>query len=386
MRSDAALIRKMEQLIGEVYTASYQPDHWRVVLRDVAEITESRSSVLMYRDNQLEIPSSTYYYNLKPEHIQDYLNYWGQYDPVFDLAARTVPTGIAVADHQMTPDRATFETICGDYFTEFMVPHDNYHTAGAFLFNDDQRSTAVTLQRGKAAGPWNDELIDRLTSLVPHFQRALHIHREFSRLRIREQALRAGLNQQLTGLILFDHLLLPVYCNPVAESILGYHPAISLRNDRLCAYRPEDTEILHKALLRATQTTPDDSSRHTALGLKHPDSFTPLPVMILPIGECSLHLPSGDGLAHAAVMFSDTERNQPIVPEALITAYGLSASEARVAIAVVNGLSVNEIAELHRLKSSTVKSQLLAVYRKLGISRQAELVKLLLTGPFRVNF
>ncbi len=87
-----------------------------------------------------------------------------------------------------------------------------------------------------------------------------------------------------------------------------------------------------------------------------------------------------------AMIISDPEKNQPIVPEALCTAYKLTPSEAKVAIALTNGLSIDEVAMLHGNQPSTIKSQLKAIKSKLGISRQSELVKMLLTGPFRVNF
>ena len=169
--------------------------------------------------------------------------------------------------------------------------------------------------------------------------------------------------------------------------MLDYHPSIYMKDDKLYAWNTTDSESLHNALLKATNYPHDDNNAlHTALGIHHPDCETPLPMMVMPVGEAGLNIFSDVTHAHTAVMFSDPERNQPIVPEALQTAYKLTPSEAQVAIAITNGLSMEEIATMHGNKASTVKSQLLSVYRKLGINRQSELVKILLTGPFRVNF
>ena len=85
-------------------------------------------------------------------------------------------------------------------------------------------------------------------------------------------------------------------------------------------------------------------------------------------------------------IIGDPERTQPIVPEALRTVYGLTPAEARLAIAIANGLSLDEIAALEAAQKGTLRSQLKAIFQKVGLNRQADLVKVLMTGPFRVNF
>lgn len=371
-------------IIGDIYEASYRPEHWQKVLHRIADLTRSDSAALLYHDNELAAANSLHAWNLPTRLWEDYARIGP--DPNFALFAESLPLGVASTAQQIIPDRTELERYYGETFTRLLVKHDIYYIGGVVLYNDAIRSVGVGLQRNQASGPWPQDAMEPLTQLSPHIQRALHIHKEFTRLRQREQALRAGLDKLLLGLVLFDDLLQPVYCNPIAESILNYHPAIRMQNDRLSAARPEDTDAIRTALYQAVSIGNEPGDRHTALGLHHPDCPIPLPMMITPIGEAGLGLQPGDIHAHAAVMFSDPEQNQPIVPEALKTAYGLTASEAQVAIAIANGLSVNEIAQLHNIKPATVKSQLLSIYRKLGISRQAELVKLLLTGPFRVNF
>lgn len=372
------------EVVGDIYEAAYRPEHWIEALRKISLLCGSDSATLLYRDNELERASGLHYWNISSEAMAEYAQL--DRDPLYELLLESVPIGIAMAAQKRIPDRRELENYYGKGFTNLARKYDLYDICSVILFNDDIRAFGFALQRKQSTGAWTDEEVEILTELSPHLQRAMHIHKEFTRLRLREQALRAGLDKLLMGLILFDDMLQPVYCNPVAESILDYHPAISLRNDRLCAHKPEDTEVLHKGLLRAIQTASDDGNRHTALGLKHPDTSTPLPLIVMPIGESNLGLSPDEGLAHAAVMFSDPDRNQPIVPEALRTAYGLTLTEAQVAIAMTNGLNIDDITAMHGTKQSTVKSQVLSVYRKLGISRQAELVKILLTGPFRVQF
>jgi DNA-binding CsgD family transcriptional regulator len=73
---------------------------------------------------------------------------------------------------------------------------------------------------------------------------------------------------------------------------------------------------------------------------------------------------------------------QPISIDNLVSVYSLTPSEAQVAISLANGHSIDEIADSSNHSSHTIRSQLKSVFRKTGVSRQSELIKLLLTGPF----
>ena len=79
---------------------------------------------------------------------------------------------------------------------------------------------------------------------------------------------------------------------------------------------------------------------------------------------------------------SDPELDQPISADNLICVYKLTQSEAQVAISLVNGHSIDEIAKRSNHSVHTIRSQLKSVFSKTGVSRQSELIKLLLTGPF----
>jgi DNA-binding NarL/FixJ family response regulator len=55
-------------------------------------------------------------------------------------------------------------------------------------------------------------------------------------------------------------------------------------------------------------------------------------------------------------------------------------AESGVASALVNGLSVEQIAERHQVSRETVRSQLKSIFGKLGVSKQQDVVRLLLNS------
>ena len=61
--------------------------------------------------------------------------------------------------------------------------------------------------------------------------------------------------------------------------------------------------------------------------------------------------------------------------------YGLTPSEARVACAVASGESLESYASAHGISVSTVRWTMKQLLAKTGARRQADLVRILLSGP-----
>jgi DNA-binding CsgD family transcriptional regulator len=62
--------------------------------------------------------------------------------------------------------------------------------------------------------------------------------------------------------------------------------------------------------------------------------------------------------------------------------FGLTATEARIAVHVMEGGTVGGYAELAKRSPATVRTHLKSIFRKTGVSRQSELVTLVLPAPF----
>jgi DNA-binding NarL/FixJ family response regulator len=377
---------QFETLIGNVYEASYRPEYWPTVLEGIARVTKSDSALFMYRDNELESASTIHFHNISADAVRAFNESAGD-DPSTELFMKSVPLGTATANHLLIPKGMRLEDFYGDFYDTMLAPFNMHFVGGVVLFNDQTRAMGIGIHRRKTSGPWERKHLDALTDLAPHLQRALHIHREFTRMRLREQAIQKGLDRLLIGLILFDEFMHPVYLNPIAKAALDDHPAIRYQHQKLSAHRIAETRAIYDALQKAVNASSDDDPAlcSTALGIRHPEYPSPLPMLVTPVTAGSTNdLSALD--ARAAILISDPGKNQPIVPEALHSAYGLTTKEAEVAIAVANGMTLEAISESRDVAVSTVRSQLNSVFNKLGISRQAELVKVLLTGPFRVNF
>lgn len=140
-------------------------------------------------------------------------------------------------------------------------------------------------------------------------------------------------------------------------------------------WQPRLTAALREAALAGRTTslllqTPDCSGRRFSITL------TPM--------QCRLPATSSGALADAAdllCLVAPLDRQRIATARQLIDLFGLSGAEARLARALCHGNSAEEYAKDQGLRLPTVRTQLSAVFKKTGASRQAALVRLIASIP-----
>ena len=87
-----------------------------------------------------------------------------------------------------------------------------------------------------------------------------------------------------------------------------------------------------------------------------------------------------------ALFVHDPDEDAPVIEDMLSDAFGLSHAEAAVAARIWQGDSVSEAANALSISPNTVKTHLKVVFEKIGVDRQAGLVRkiaMLLAGTGR---
>lgn len=93
-------------------------------------------------------------------------------------------------------------------------------------------------------------------------------------------------------------------------------------------------------------------------------------------------VPEADyGARHTAalVLIVEPERERRIDPDVVAGTLGLTPMESRVAVWLVQGRSVREMAEATGRTEGSIYFHLKQIYRKQPVSRQADLVRLVLS-------
>lgn len=185
------------------------------------------------------------------------------------------------------------------------------------------------------------------------------------------------LNHLSDGVLLLNRAGMVIFVNRIARRILLAEDGLMLREGRLAAERPRDATRLR--LLVTTMLEGGGGGAGRQFGLKRSSFRAPYLLRGCRL-EAGLDLDPEYG-AMAAIFVCDPEMPRRPSAAAVIALYDLTQAEARVAVDLAVGLSVDEIASGLKISRNTVHHHLRGLFRKTDTTRQVELVaRLLATG------
>ena len=369
-------MERLLDLIGDIYEASFNPDHWNTTIRALCEHMQARSGGLFIEDHATRSRGMIGAHGLPATVRLSYRLGMAKHDHTFQLQ-QAQPLGEAkqlVEAQRVHREHPLFYRL-------ILRPNDIGHIAAMNIYNDDEWHVGIGLHRSFKADAFSPAALRDLDLLYPHFRRALRIHKEFHRLHHRQQSIDAALSRVLMGLIIVGPDGGVTYRNPVADAVLQRHPGLSLESGRPKAYFADENRRLQAMLDQVIRADPADvTSGDLALGVHHPQCDMPLNVVLttLKTPHDDHHtLPAGN----VALYVSDPETRLHFSEQTLHGLYDLTPAEARVAIALANGQSPKQIAAGQDVTVDTVRSHLKSLYAKMGVNKQQDVIRILLSGP-----
>ena len=143
----------------------------------------------------------------------------------------------------------------------------------------------------------------------------------------------------------------------------------------LCAQLPADNARLQDLLSDALPAF-GKSALSRSMTIRRPAGLTRLMLHVTPVPP-----DHGDGSGPVATLILITEPgNLPDVdPDLVAAALDLTRTETRVAVMLAEGRAVRDVATALDCQENTVRFHVKQIHHKLGISRRAELVRLVLS-------
>ncbi|HEV7346224.1 MAG TPA: response regulator [Devosia sp.] len=188
-----------------------------------------------------------------------------------------------------------------------------------------------------------------------------------------------ALNRIAIGVFLIDSDRKVLFRNRRANELLEEGDGISLSRDSLLrGERADQTQalrtIMETAIGRASTGSRQGSD---AVALVRKSGKRPLIAVACPLGRG----PAVAGEPTVGLFVTDPEWRPSDAAQTLAQLYGLSPAETRLALALVRGLRLDEIAEEFGLSRNTVSYTLKNLFRKTETDRQADLISLFLSNP-----
>ena len=361
-------------LLDLLYSAAGDPEAeaWDLFLKEVAGRMRATWTAFLSIDPSADEHSLNFNFGIPEEARRQYEQYYGALDPWFLGYRAKKMTGWAGLGAELCPrDEVEKTEFCNDYFG----PYDLLHECGTIIERGGGKLSVLTSLRRRQDPDFGRDDAQFMHELVPHLRRALSLHEKVIGLKQAAAAAADVVDNLDVALIGLDHEGKVCFTNSRAESILRSGRILGLRDARIFAHGPSATAAWNRYCKLAGSPELDGESPQS-LTLRNGEDC--LYINMFPFLQNNRRLCN-----RMKVMITITDpQTKPRCREGLLMSlFGLTPAEARVAMLLVAGFEPKEISEKTETTANTVRFQLKVIYRKTGVSRQSQLVRLLSMLP-----
>lgn len=361
----------MEGPVGLIYETVAEPEAWDEVVRGLASSFGASAGCVVERDGRG--PRLSFPVNMDPEGCMAYAAHFHRLDDVTNEALRRVRElrGRALREADVIDVEAWQRS---EIYNDLLVPTDvgPVLTAMLPLGTGGSAVRCMTFFRPPGAGPFPDEAARAYQATIPHLQRAMRLREAIAGQLAAVPAWTSALLDHVpSGVFLLGATGRVLHANAVARAMLDSRDGLLLRDGKLAAIGRTTAPRLEAVVAACLSAAP----RGGELLLPRVSGGTWL-LSACPLPATSAGV-TGVAACRAWAWVTDPAAERPGLQGRLAVLFGLTVAQQRVATALLTGSSPAEIAEARDVALATVRSQVQAVYAKLGVRRHGDLVRLL---------
>ena len=223
---------------------------------------------------------------------------------------------------------------------------------------------------------WSSAQLNSIRRLLPHIRQAVRVQHALTGAGALGASLQKLLDTTGLGIVQLDGRGRIVAANDPARNVLRTGERMFDEDGFLHARAPEDEAVLQRLLARALPPFKARGVGGSTI-ICRTASLTPLVLHVNPVGlqETDLRV----WPVAALVLLADTANRRRIEAGVVAETLGFTAMESRVAVLLAEGKTVREVAEATGRMESTIRSHVKHMFSKQGVSRQVDLVRLVLS-------
>ena len=365
-----------ERILASLHEAALDDTHWPTASALIDDALGVHGNCLVYGDANSREDIRIYYAGFF-YHGQRHREWEREYFEVYFPLDERIPRLLQLPDSQLVH--------MADLFTE-----EELKTSA--VYNDF--STRVHAQNSidvRMDGPggscitwgvndpvdgngWSSARLGSMRRLLPHIRQFVSFRQALAGAGALGASLMELLETTGSGIIQLDRRGRIVEVNDRARDLLRTGDGLFDERGFLFARRPEDNDRLQEMLKRAL---PPFGVRGVGGSMMvGRASVLPLVLHVNPVDRQESDIRVWP--VAALMLVVDPSGRRRIDPAMAGAALGLTGMESRVAVLLAEGMSVSSIAAATDRKESTIRWHVRNMFTKLGLSRQADLVRLLM--------
>lgn len=348
-----------EPLIGLLYDGLSEAEPWSSFLERACERFDALACSILFQSGRSPVPIASFRAGGTSNYRNRYWNKLYLVDPFVGLPPDRPITFAAFSERQgrgaASDDR---------FLSEIASPH----ILGIDVGLSSEASVRVRITRSNRKPDFSEGELALSAALVPHMKRAFGLFLRLAHAERERDAFRAMPDMLGYGAVMVDCDGGILARSVTASAILERGDGLSISGGRIVGAGAAGNAALHDAIRAASA-----GALPRTIRIDRPAGGLPLAVVVMP----------GSG-AHAQLkpdtllLLLDPDR-VPIADRGeLAMLLGLTPAEAGLAMLLGQGLSLGDAATALGVRMTTVRAQLRAIFAKTGVTRQSELVRVVL--------
>ena len=361
------MLDRFSATIQLLYAAAGGAAPWSEALLSIEELTGSAAAVINLVPRTSTVAPKNLVGSIAPENV-------AEYERDFMAMCPRIAAGLAMPDASYLCDYMIMSEaeMDRDPVYDWYKRHDLRYFVGSALADTPQYKVMWSLQRSPGQGHAQQPEIDLVGLLKPHLSRALILADQLGTLESFARFSAAMSEASPNGLFALDGSGAILFANSRGEAHISTAGGLRSDGGRLSASLASERSALDRLIHEAAAM---DLPAGGWTRVSRVNGGPPYAVFVAP-----LNIQDEELLAQSArvlVIVHDTGEHRRADVAMLAGVYGLTEAEARLASALSAGHSIESAAVKLGVQVTTARSQLKSVFRKVGVNRQQDLVRLL---------
>ena len=369
-----------DRMLGSLHEAALDDARWPAAAARIDQLCGSRGSVLVYGDGDSASPDDVQIYlasacfggQPNEQCVREYFESYHDFDERLARLrrlrdSRVVPVAWLLTEEQMKSSLV---------YNEMLLPGDLGNALHARLDGPDGTRIVWTSADPVDPAGWSSGPVEMLERILPHLRHYIRVRHALVSARALAASISDLVEHVNLAVIHLDRYGHVVSANERAQELLRKGDGLTCRDGALHAGIGEEDDTLQRVLARALPGHGATGEGGSVL-LSREHSVTRLVLHVTPLPSGGVH--ESEGRLSALVLLVDPDARSRLDPDRLRELVGLTPAEAQIASMLVEGKTMREIARVTGRSPVTVKWHVQHLFNRVGVRRQTDLVRVLLS-------
>ncbi|MDN5874696.1 MAG: helix-turn-helix transcriptional regulator [Sinobacteraceae bacterium] len=365
-------------ILGAIYEGPLESPPWSSALEELKTRIEAMHVTLMLRPPSPD--ESGVMVNTGPTTDEGVHSYETQFfvgDPFVNLPEDEVVTAEELIGK---------EWLTSPVYLDYLKPLGIRHLLGADISTRGGIECRLRATRGPDAAPFSDEDKALVRFVLPHLKRAIQIHARFDSLECERELFAGTLDRLQLGIVSLSQDGAIIDANEEACRIFDEHDGMWMSGPNISVDNSSESRELKKMIDRALTSVNDNQGAHVAeaMSISRPTGRPQIGVLVqaIPLGDWS----ESRRRPSVVLYLRDPQANPESPSEEIVRRlFGLTRMEAKLALRLTEGLTLDEAAAALDVRRNTARTHLRSIFCKTGVTRQTMLVRLMLNSVIKLG-